>query len=83
MAARIDVVNGSILAILLAGFMIVANGATIFVANQHGAHIVANTVSDFAAALRPLAGESAAVIFALGILNAGIFTAAVLPLSTS
>ncbi|MGA8533379.1 MAG: Nramp family divalent metal transporter [Candidatus Tumulicola sp.] len=81
--ARIDVINGSILAIALAGFMIVANAATIYLANQHGAHIVATKASDFAIALRPLAGEFAAVIFALGILNAGIFTATVLPLSTS
>jgi NRAMP (natural resistance-associated macrophage protein)-like metal ion transporter len=81
--ARIDVINGSILAILLAGFMIVANGATIYLANQHGAHIVATQAADFAVALRPLAGEFAAAIFAFGILNAGIFTATVLPLSTS
>jgi NRAMP (natural resistance-associated macrophage protein)-like metal ion transporter len=81
--ARIDVINGSILAIALAGFMIIANAATIYVANQHGAHIVATQASDFAVALRPLAGEFAAAIFALGILNAGIFTATVLPLSTS
>lgn len=81
--ARIDVINGSILAIALAGFMIVANAATIYLANQHGAHIVATQASDFAVALRPLAGEAASIIFALGILNAGIFTATVLPLSTS
>lgn len=81
--ARIDVVNGSILAIALAGFMIVANGATIFVANQHGAHLAPQVAADFAVALRPLAGPFAATIFALGILNAGIFTATVLPLSTS
>jgi NRAMP (natural resistance-associated macrophage protein)-like metal ion transporter len=81
--ARIDVINGSILAIALAGFMIIANAATIYLANQHGAHIVAAQASDFAIALRPLAGEFAAAIFALGILNAGIFTATVLPLSTS
>src|SRR6202012_1150787 len=68
---------------LLAGFMIVANGATIYLAKQHGAHIVANTLADFAAALKPQAGDSGAVIFARGILNAGVFTAAVLPLSTS
>lgn len=81
--ARIDVINGSLLAIVLAGFMIIANAATIYLANQHGAHIVATQASDFAVALRPLAGEFAAAIFALGILNAGIFTATVLPLSTS
>ncbi len=81
--ARIDVINGSILAIVLAGFMIIANAATIYLANLHGAHIVATQAQDFAIALRPLAGQFAAGIFALGILNAGIFTAAVLPLSTS
>ena len=81
--ARIDVINGSILAIVLAGFMIIANAATIYMANQHGAHIVATQAADFAVALRPLAGEFAAAIFALGILNAGIFTATVLPLSTA
>ncbi|MEO6835702.1 MAG: Nramp family divalent metal transporter [Candidatus Tumulicola sp.] len=81
--ARIDVITGSILAIVLAGFMIVANAATIYLANQHGAHIVATKASDFAIALRPLAGQFASTIFAFGILNAGIFTATVLPLSTS
>lgn len=81
--ARIDVVTGSVLAIVLAGFMIVANAATIYLANQHGAHIEPQKASDFAVALRPLAGEFASAIFAFGILNAGIFTATVLPLSTS
>ena len=37
--ARADVINGSVLAIALAGFMIVASAATIFVANEHGAHL--------------------------------------------
>ncbi len=81
--ARADVVNGSILAIALAGFMIVANAATIFIANLHGAHLNPTQASDFAVALRPFAGEFASVLFALGILNAGLFTATVLPLSTS
>lgn len=81
--ARTDVVTGSILAIALAGFMIVANAATIYMANIHGAHLAPSQAADFAIALRPLAGEWASVIFALGILNAGLFTATVLPLSTS
>lgn len=80
---RMDVVIGSILAIALAGFMIVANAATIYTANEHGAHLAPTQAADFAAALQPLAGEWASVIFALGILNAGLFTATVLPLSTS
>jgi NRAMP (natural resistance-associated macrophage protein)-like metal ion transporter len=81
--ARIDVISGSILAIALAGFMIIANGATIFVAQQHGAKFELSQAADFAQALRPLAGQLAATIFAFGILNAGLFTATVLPLSTS
>jgi NRAMP (natural resistance-associated macrophage protein)-like metal ion transporter len=81
--ARMDVITGSILAIALAGFMIIANAATIYLANEHGAHLVPTQAADFAQALHPLAGEWASVIFALGILNAGLFTATVLPLSTS
>ena len=84
---RADIVVGSVLAIVLAGFMIVANGATIYQATLHGGHpldINANPQAvDFARALEPLAGKFAETIFALGILNAGIFTAAVLPLSTA
>lgn len=81
--ARTDVISGSILAIAIAGFMIIANAATIFAANRHGAHLVPSQAADFATALRPLAGRAASIIFALGILNAGLFTATVLPLSTS
>ncbi|MDP9024173.1 MAG: divalent metal cation transporter, partial [Candidatus Eremiobacteraeota bacterium] len=81
--ARIDVISGSVLAIALAGFMIIANGATIYVAKQHGAKFDLSQAADFAQALKPLAGQLAATIFAFGILNAGLFTATVLPLSTS
>jgi Mn2+/Fe2+ NRAMP family transporter len=81
--ARADVVVGSILGIAIAGFIIIANAATIFVANQHGQHINPQQAADFAVALRPLAGQFAETIFALGILNAGLFTATVLPLATA
>jgi Mn2+/Fe2+ NRAMP family transporter len=83
--SRIDVTNGSILAIIVAAFMIIANAATIFVYNQaHSAHPIEVTqASDVAVALQPLAGRFASALFAFGILNAGLFTAAVLPLSTS
>jgi NRAMP (natural resistance-associated macrophage protein)-like metal ion transporter len=84
---RVDIIVGSLLAIVLAGFIIIANGATIYQATLHGAHpinINANPQAvDFARALEPLAGKSAETLFALGILNAGVFTAAVLPLSTA
>lgn len=81
--ARADVINGSVLAIVLAGFMMIASAATIFVANQHGARLNPQQAADFAIALKPLAGALAEIVFAFGILNAGLFTATVLPLSTS
>ncbi len=82
---RIDVVNGSILGIIVAAFMIIANAATIFVYNAaHPQHqIVIVQAADVAKALEPLAGRFAETLFAFGILNAGLFTATVLPLSTA
>jgi NRAMP (natural resistance-associated macrophage protein)-like metal ion transporter len=86
-AIRLDIVIGSVLAIVLAGFMIIANGATIYQAALHTGkpplNIDTAQAQDFARALVPLAGSFAATLFALGILNAGIFTATVLPLSTA
>lgn len=79
--ARADVVIGSILAIALAGFIIIANGAAIY--HAKGAHGDLSQAADFAVALKPVAGALASTIFAFGILNAGLFTATVLPLSTS
>jgi NRAMP (natural resistance-associated macrophage protein)-like metal ion transporter len=81
--ARTDVITGSILAIALAGFIVIANAATIYLANRHGAHIVPTQAADYAQALRPLVPQFASALFAIGILNAGLFTATVLPLSTS
>ncbi|MGB8267651.1 MAG: divalent metal cation transporter [Candidatus Velthaea sp.] len=85
-AVRADIVVGSVLAIVLAGFMIIANAATIYVANEHlGAkhQITINTAIDVAVALKPLAGPYAAALFGFGILNAGLFTACILPLATA
>jgi NRAMP (natural resistance-associated macrophage protein)-like metal ion transporter len=84
---RADVVVGSILAIVLAGFMVIANGATIYQETLHTGHPPLNIdtaqAQDFALALQPFAGTFASLLFAFGILNAGIFTATVLPLSTA
>ncbi len=84
---RADIIVGSVLAIVLAGFMIIANAATIFHANQlpQNAHhqIVVGQAIDVAVALQPLAGNYAAALFGFGILNAGLFTACVLPLATA
>jgi len=75
---RTDVLVGSFMTDIVAWFIIVACGATIF---AH--HIHVETVKDAALALVPLAGRYAAALFALGLINASIFSASVLPLATS
>jgi Mn2+/Fe2+ NRAMP family transporter len=45
--------------------------------------IVINDAGDVALALAPLAGKYASLLFAIGLLNAALFTAAILPLSTA
>ncbi len=82
--ARVDVINGSVLAIVLAGFMEIACAAAVALAHVHGIKVGSPQVAaDFAIALQPIAGNAAELVFAIGILNAGLFTATVLPLSTS
>jgi NRAMP (natural resistance-associated macrophage protein)-like metal ion transporter len=84
---RADIVVGSVLGIVIAGFMIIANAATIHHAAivNHRPPLDIDTAQavDFARALEPLAGNFAAALFGLGILNAGLFTATVLPLATA
>lgn len=75
---RIDVVIGSLFAVVVASFIMIACAATLYAS---GARI--ETAQDAAMALRPLAGPYAASLFALGLLNASVFSAAILPLSTA
>jgi len=75
---RVDVFIGSIMTDVVAWFIIVACAATIF---AHHLHV--NTVKDAAQALFPLAGRYAGALFALGLINASLFSASVLPLATS
>jgi NRAMP (natural resistance-associated macrophage protein)-like metal ion transporter len=75
---RADVLIGSIMTDVVAWFIIVACGATIF---AHHLHV--ETVKDAAQALFPLAGAYAGALFALGLINASLFSASVLPLATS
>ncbi len=75
---RIDVIVGSAFAVLVAAFITIACAATLF---ANGVRI--DTAKDAALALKPLAGEYAATLFALGLLNASVFSAAILPLSTA
>ena len=75
---RIDVIIGSLFAVVVACFIMISCAATIF---REGVPI--ETAKDAALALGPLAGKYAEILFALGLLNASLFSAAILPLSTA
>jgi len=84
--SRIDVISGALFTDVIAFFIIVACAATIFIHNLHvpaASQIAVNDAGDVAVALQPLAGKFASVLFAIGLLNAAIFTASILPLSTA
>jgi NRAMP (natural resistance-associated macrophage protein)-like metal ion transporter len=74
---RIDVIGGSAVTLVVAFFVIVACAATIY----PGARI--ETAADAAVALRPVAGRLASTFFAIGLLNASLFAASILPLATA
>jgi NRAMP (natural resistance-associated macrophage protein)-like metal ion transporter len=73
-----DVYIGCLITDVVSYFIIFTCAATIFV---HGIRI--DTAEDAALALFPLAGSYSAWLFAFGLLNASLFAASILPLSTS
>jgi Mn2+/Fe2+ NRAMP family transporter len=78
-ASRIDVIAGCFFTDIVAWFIIVACAATLYV---HG-HRDVRDAADAAQALRPLAGDYAYILFAVGLFNASLFAASILPLSTA
>ncbi len=74
---RADVYTGSIISNLIAGFIIICTGATLFV---H--HISVTLADDAARALVPFVGPYAKAVFAVGLFGASMLAAAVLPLAT-
>jgi Mn2+/Fe2+ NRAMP family transporter len=78
-AERLEVASGSIFANLVASFIIIATGATLFV---HGDHVV-NGAADAARALKPFAGRFAEALFAVGLLGASLLAAAILPVTAA
>src|SRR6202790_5762497 len=78
-ASQIDVIAGCIFTDVVAWFIIVACAATLYV---HGYHNISDA-KDAAQALRPLAGQYAYILFAMGLFNASLFSASILPLSTA
>src|SRR5579859_3264934 len=78
-ASRLDVVTGCIFTDVVAWFIIVACAATLYL---HGFHDI-KFAADAAQALKPLAGDYAYILFAVGLFNASLFAASILPLSTA
>jgi Mn2+/Fe2+ NRAMP family transporter len=78
-AERTEVFAGSLFANLVASFIIIATGATLFI---HGDHVV-NNAADAARALKPFAGQFAEVLFAVGLLGASLLAAAILPVTAA
>ena len=76
--SRIDVTVGSFTAVTVAAFIIITCGATLYVAG-----VSVTSAEEAAQALAPLAGEYATALFAFGLMMAGLFSAAILPLSTA
>ncbi|HOD27974.1 MAG TPA: Nramp family divalent metal transporter [Syntrophales bacterium] len=76
--ARLDVIFGSITVNVVAFFIIMLCAVTLF---RSGIRI--HSAQDAALALAPLAGEYCSWLFAFGLLNASLFAASILPLSTA
>lgn len=76
---RLDVITGCIMTDVIAFFIVVACGATIY----HSNHPEITDVAQAAVALRPFAGKFASLLFAVGLVNASLLSAAILPLATS
>ena len=77
--ARMDVLVGSISCMVIVFFIIVCCASTL---NAHGMTNITDA-GQAAGALIPLAGKWAGMLFAFGLLNASLFAASILPLSTA
>ncbi|HEY6389327.1 MAG TPA: Nramp family divalent metal transporter [Candidatus Acidoferrum sp.] len=77
--ARADVLVGSVSCMVIVFFIIVATAATLYASGQRD---ITDAVQA-AKALIPLAGKWAGFTFAFGLLNASLFAASILPLSTA
>jgi len=75
---RCDVIIGSISVSIVAFFIILVCAITL---NKQGIRI--ETAQEAALALAPMAGQYAAHLFTFGLLNASLFAASILPLSTA
>ena len=78
-AERAEVTVASVFANLVASFIIIATGATLYV---HGDRNV-TSAAQAAKALEPFAGRFAEALFAIGLLGASLLAAAILPVTAA
>jgi Mn2+/Fe2+ NRAMP family transporter len=78
-AERAEVVTGSIFANLVACFIIIATGSTLYLHHERNIQ----TASQAAKALAPFAGRYAEALFAVGLLGASLLAAAILPVTAA
>ena len=76
--AKFDVYVGSFMTVFIAFFIVLCTATML-----HPAGVRVESAEAAAAALRPLAGDFASQLFALGLLNASFLAAFVLPLATA
>ncbi|OIQ19096.1 MAG: Mn transporter [Bacteriovorax sp. MedPE-SWde] len=76
--SKIDIIVGCTFMVTVTMFIIICCAVTL-----HEAGIQITGAKDAALALRPLAGDYSTVLFGVGLFNASIFAAALLPLATS
>jgi Mn2+/Fe2+ NRAMP family transporter len=76
--ARLDTILGAIVVTVVCYFIVLACAATL-----HEAGVKIQTAGDAAEALRPIAGTYCAGLFAVGLISASLFGAAILPISTA
>jgi NRAMP (natural resistance-associated macrophage protein)-like metal ion transporter len=74
-----EAVSGAVFADVIAAFIIIATGATLY---THGVHEI-GSAAGAARALTPFAGQFAEALFAVGLLGASLLAAAILPIATS
>ncbi|MCL5744469.1 MAG: Nramp family divalent metal transporter [Acidobacteria bacterium] len=77
--SRWDVILGCIVTDIIAFFIVVACAATLY----KSGHKALADVGEAAVALEPVAGKFASLLFAIGLINASLLSAAVLPLATA
>jgi len=76
--SRLDVIVGAFVVNIVAIFIVIVCAHTLF---ANGIRV--ETAKDAALALKPLAGHYCFYLFAFGLLNASVFSACILPLSTA